>query len=67
MQLRKTPRNNTHNSMRAHAEISSSIKKKKATNKKQLIEELISAWARNTRIIEHCREVVHSIPEIVNY
>ena len=45
--------------------LKSQMKKKTITNKQQLIEELISAWARNASMLEHCRALVRSMPERV--
>ena len=45
--------------------LKSEMKKKTITNKQQLIEELISAWARNACMTEHCKDLVHSMPKRV--
>ena len=38
------------------------MKKKKITTKQQLIEELIAAWARNSNMTQHCKELIDSMP-----
>jgi len=42
--------------------LKSKMHKKTITNKRQLIEELISAWTREDRIRDACKELVHSMP-----
>ena len=42
--------------------LKSKMHKKTITNKRQLIQELISAWTREDRIRDACKELVHSMP-----